>query len=40
MAAGVAYGEEGGAARGAMGVDSADYDHSPLPPWDDPACRP
>jgi hypothetical protein len=27
MAAGVAYGEEG-VARGAMGVDSADYDHS------------
>ena len=27
IAAGVAYGEEG-VARGAMGVDSADYDHS------------
>jgi hypothetical protein len=30
MAAGVAYGEEG-VARGAMGVDSADYDHSGRP---------
>lgn len=30
MAAGVAYGEDG-AARGAMGADSADYDHSGRP---------
>ncbi len=30
MAAGVAYGEEG-VARGAMGADSADYDHSGRP---------
>ncbi len=30
MTAGVAYGEDG-AARGAMGVDSADYDHSGRP---------